>query len=159
MLTTLEDSTVETTEIKAHRVVLTAMSEPLDRMICGPMASVDENNVLTLTTGIDLAALLIVVEYIYTGTLEFTQGTDGVGRARGVHVPRARPRHETVHYKFLCEQLTLANAPGVAKAAAALHCAELEAAALAFAEANMTAVSEGAERLEMPLEEAVSLAC
>ena len=84
--------------MKAHRVVLAAVSEPLDRMIFGPTGVCGrEKNVLTLTTGIAPAALRSVVEYAYSGTLEFTQGTDGVGRARGVHVPRARPRHETVH--------------------------------------------------------------
>ena len=76
--------------MKAHRVVLAAVSEPLDRMIFGPTGVCGrKKNVLTLTTGIAPAALRSVVEYAYSGTLEFTQGTDGVGRARGVHVPRA----------------------------------------------------------------------
>ena len=39
--------------------------------------------------------------------------------------------------QFLCKQLTRANAPGVAKAAAALHCTALEAAALVFANTDV----------------------
>ena len=61
--------------------------------------------------------------------------------------------------EFLSTQLTPANVLGIGKAAETLHCAGLEAAALAFTKAHIEAVSEGAEWLEMPLEEAVSLAC
>ena len=149
-------TSVATADVKAHRVVLAAMSEPLDRMISGPMASVDENNVLTLT-GISPAALRSVMMYAYNGSLEFTQDT--VWGVLQACIYLELDRATQLCTNFLCEQLTPANALGLAKTAVALHCAELEAAALAFAEANMTAVSEGAEWLEMPLEEAVSLAC
>ena len=156
VLTTLEDSTVETTEIKAHRVVLTAMSEPLDRMICGPMASVDENNVLTLP-GIDPAVLRSVVEYAYSGTLEFTQDT--VWNVLEACTYLGLDGATELCTEFLCEQLTPANVLGVAKTAADFHYVELKAAALAFIKKHTTAVSEEAEWLEMPLEEAALLAC
>ena len=68
-------ATVAVVEVEAHRIVLAAVSAPLDRMIFGPMASVDEGNVLTLADGIDPAALRSVVEYAYSGTLEITQDT------------------------------------------------------------------------------------
>ena len=100
-------------------------------MIFGPMASVDENNVLTLTTGIAPAALRSVVEYAYSGMLEFTQDT--VWGVLEACMYLELDRATKLCTKFLCKQLTRANAPGVAKAAAALHCAELEAAALVFA--------------------------
>ena len=156
VLTTLEDSTVETTEIKAHRVVLTAISEPLDRMICGPMASVDENNVLTLP-GIDPAVLRSVVEYAYSGTLEFTQDT--VWSVLEACTYLGLDGATELCTEFLCEQLTPANVLGVAKTAADFHYVELKAAALAFIKKHTTAVSEEAEWLEMPLEEAALLAC
>ena len=143
--------------IVAHRNVLAAASAPLNQMIFGEMPSVDENNVLTLTTGIDLAALLIVVEYIYTGTLEFTQDTVwGVLEAcKYLELDGATK----LCTEFLCEQLTPANVLGVHEAAVTLHCAELEAKALTFAKANMAAVSEGAEWHKMELKEVGSLMC
>ena len=144
------------TEIKAHRVVLAAVSAPLDRMIFGDMASVDENDVLILA-GIDPAALRTVVEYAYSGTLEFHQDTVWSVLEACMYLELDRATHLCT--KFLYEQLTPANALGVANAAVALHCPELEKAALAFVKEHMTAVSEGAEWLLMPVEEAVSLAC
>ena len=51
------DATGAVVEVEAHRIVLAAVSAPLDRMIFGPMASVDEENVLTLADGIEPAAL------------------------------------------------------------------------------------------------------
>ena len=162
VLTRLEDgaaatgASVAAIELGAHRLVLAAVSEPLDQMIFGAMACVDEANVLTLSDGIEPMALRSVVEYAYNGTLELTQDTMwGVlkacmylelGGAIGLCTA------------FLSAQLTPANVFGVVNAARDLHCAELEAAALAFTKAHMAAVSEGAEWLEMPEEVAASLA-
>ena len=134
--TTDAGASVAVTDMKAHRVVLAAVSEPLDRMIFGPMASVDENNVLTLTTGIAPAALRSVVEYAYSGTLEFTQDTVWGVLEACMYLELDRPTELCT--TFLSEQLTRANALGVAKAAEALHCAALEAAALAFAQESWT---------------------
>ena len=141
----LEDCTaaagasVATTEIKAHRVVLAAVSAPFHRMIFGDMASVDENNVLTLG-GIDPAALRSVVKYAYSGTLEFTQFTvwEVLGACKYLELEVATK----LCTKFLCEQLTPANALGVVKAAANLQCAALESAALAFVKKHIGSVSE-----------------
>ena len=150
-------TSVAATEVKAHRVVLAAVSAPLHRMIFGNMASVDEENVLTLGDAVDAAALQSVVQYAYTATLEFTQDT--VWRVLKACMFLELEGATKLCTEFLSTQLTPANVLGVAKAAEALHCAELEAAALVFTNAHMAAVSLGAEWLEMPLEEAVSLAC
>ena len=150
-------TSVAATEVKAHRVVLAAVSAPLHRMIFGNMASVDEENVLTLGDAVDAAALQSVVQYAYTATLEFTQDT--VWRVLKACMFLELEGATKLCTEFLSTQLTPANVLGVGKAANTLHCAELEAAALAFTKAHMAAVSEGAEWLEMPLDEAVSLAC
>ena len=162
VLTRLEDgaaatgASVAAIEIEAHRVVLAEASDPLYQMIFGDMACVDEENVLTLADGIEPAALQSVLEYVYSGTLELTQDTMWAVLKACMYLELSGAIDLCT--EFLSKQLTPANVVGVAKVAGGLHCAELEAAALAFRKAHMAAVSEGAEWLQMTEEEAALLA-
>ena len=162
VLTRLEDgaaatgASVAAIEIEAHRVVLAAASDPLYQMIFGEMACVDEENVLTLADGIEPEALQSVLEYVYSGTLELTQDTMWAVLKACMYLELNGAIDLCT--RFLSTQLTPANVVGVAKVAGGLHCAELEAAALAFRKAHMAAVAEGAEWLQMTEEEAASLA-
>ena len=143
-------------ELVAHRLVLAAMSEPLNQMIFGAMACVDEENVLTLAGGIEPAALRSVLEYMCSGTLELTQDTMWAVLKACMYLELSGAIDLCT--EFLSAQLTPANVFGVLNAAVDLHCAELEAVALDFIKAHMPAVSEGAEWLQMTEEEVSSLA-
>eukprot|EP00964_Phaeocystis_antarctica_P143601 scaffold109176_cov62-Phaeocystis_antarctica.AAC.3 len=143
-------------ELVAHRLVLAAVSEPLNQMIFGAMACVDEENVLTLAGGIEPAALWSVLEYMCSGTLELTQDTMWAVLKACMYLELSGAIDLCT--EFLSAQLTPANVFGVLNAAVGLHCAALEAAALDFTTAHMAAVSEGAEWLQMTEEEVSSLA-
>jgi len=148
------DAAVAVVEVEAHRIVLAAVSAPLDRMIFGPMASVDEENVLTLADGIEPAALRSVVEYAYSGTLEITQDTMWAVLKACLYLEMRGA--VLLCTQFFAEQLTPATVLGVAKAAEALHCPELEAAALAFLKKHTAATLKGVDWLALsPKEQAL----
>ena len=143
-------------EVAAHTAVLAALSEPLEKMLLGAMASVGADGVLTLHEGVEAASLPTLVEYAYTGTLELTEG--GMWGVLSSCVFLQLEGATALCEEFLAENLAPDNALGVAAAAAQFGCAALERDALQYAAKSMKAISQTDSWLSQSVEEVRVLA-
>ena len=144
----------EPVEVEVHSAVVAAVSAPLERMLVGPMASVEEG-VLTLGPGVDGDSLRSVVEFMYTGELELTETTT-------FSVLEATEYLDVVGAKSLCagllsENLSPENALGMVAAADRFGCPELLTEARGYVAENFEAVSQQPEFLSLSKEEVRSI--
>ena len=149
------DAAEEPTEVVVHSAVVAAVSRPLEQMLVGPMASVDDG-VLTLGPGVDGASLRSVVEFMYTGELELTESTtfSVLEATEYLDVQGAK----SLSAGFLGENLSPENALGMVAAAERFGCAELLTEARGCVAAHFGEVSLSGEFLALSAEEVRSIA-
>ena len=137
-------------EVKVHSVVAAALSEPLEKMLVGEMASV-KDGVLSVGPEVEGPALRSLSEFMYTGELELTAATTWSVLSAANYFGMDAAKQLVA--ECIAGGLSPENALGMLKAAGCYACPPLGEEATAFVERHFAAVAEEEEWLEQTAEE------
>ena len=118
-----------TADVRVHSVVAAALSEPLEQMLAGPMASV-QGGILALPE-LDGAVLESVAEFLYTGSFELSAETIWSSLAAASFLGLDGMKGQCC--EALGERLEAATVLGVGDASEKFSCVELGAGAAVLA--------------------------
>ncbi|XP_069941276.1 kelch-like protein 5 isoform X2 [Cherax quadricarinatus] len=139
--------------IRAHRLVLSAASDYFAAMFTSPVLEATQEEVAM--RDMDSDALLILVNYCYTGTLELHEDTVEVVLSTAHHLLLTEV--VDVCCDFLTKQLHPANCLGIQLFADTQGCSELHRLASTYTAEHFQEVMQHQEFVQLPTEEAARL--
>ncbi|XP_071540129.1 kelch-like protein 5 isoform X2 [Panulirus ornatus] len=139
--------------IKAHRLVLSAASDYFAAMFTSPVLEATQEEVAM--RDMDSDALLTLVNYCYTGTLELHEDTVEVVLSTAHHLLLTEV--VDVCCEFLTKQLHPANCLGIQLFADTQGCSELHRLASTYTAEHFQEVMQHQEFVQLPTEEAAHL--
>ncbi|XP_069189619.1 kelch-like protein 5 isoform X2 [Procambarus clarkii] len=139
--------------IRAHRLVLSAASDYFAAMFTSPVLEATQEEVAM--RDMDSDALLTLVNYCYTGTLELHEDTVEVVLSTAHHLLLTEV--VDVCCDFLTKQLHPANCLGIQLFADTQGCSELHRVASTYTAEHFQEVMQHQEFVQLPTEEAARL--